>query len=349
MRLSVTRRGVFFLCAAVGFGVLWVVLGVQGLSILALFFAACLVIALLAVVPIPRARRHRTAPLTLSAETTAPAVGATYAVHASGELRRGLGTVVASEWEIADHLAAPVRRIAPVHSGRDAPVHSGRGAPARRRASALARTAPSSASPAASDPLGFSASLTIAHRSRGPATTRIIAAELHDPLGLVRRSMRIDQRISVLVVPQLLDGERLRTGGAGGGDLGGAGDARRLATNRERAGLPGGDVREYLAGDPVRQINWKQSARQRELLVRLPEQESRRVVELRLDTDAAVYDTSESFEHAVSVVATEGVRQLRAGNDVRLRSGAADPELCHTPSQLLRALALVRIDEAGTA
>lgn len=341
MQLSVTRRGVFFLCAAVGCGALWVVLGVQWLSILALFFAACLAIALLAVVPVPRARRHRTAPLTLSAETTAPAVGATYAVRASGELRRGLGTVVAAEWEIVDHLAAPVRRIAPVHSGRDAPV--------RRRARARTGTAPNSASPAASDPRGFSASLTIAHRSRGPATIRIIAAELHDPLGLVRRSMRIDQRISVLAVPQLLDGERLRAGAADGGDPGGAGDTRRLATNRERVGLPGGDVREYLAGDPVRQISWKQSARQRELLVRLPEQESRRVVELRLDTDAAAYDTSEPFEHAVSVVATEGVRQLRAGNDVRLRSGAADPELCHTPSQLLRALALVRIDEAGTA
>lgn len=337
MQLSVTRRGVFFLCAAVGCGALWVVLGVQGLSILALFFAACLVIALLGVVPIPRGRRHRTAPLTLSAETTAPAVGGAYAVRATGELRRGLGTVVAAEWEIADHLAAPVRRIAPVHSGRDAPV--------RRRARARTGTAPNSALPAASDPRGVSALLTIAHRSRGPATIRIIAAELHDPLGLVRRSMRIDQRISVLVVPQLLAGERLRAGAAGGG----AGDARRLATNRERVGLPGGDVREYLAGDPVRQINWKQSARQRELLVRLPEQESRSVVELRLDTDAAAYDTSEPFEHAVSVVATEGVRQLRAGNDVRLRSGAADPELCHTPSQLLRALALVRIDESGTA
>ncbi|KUF07147.1 DUF58 domain-containing protein [Leucobacter sp. G161] len=189
------------------------------------------------------------------------------------------------------------------------------------------------------------AALTVAHHSRGPATVCLLAVLFEDPLGLARRRIRIDERAEILVLPRLLTGDHrspsLEAPGAGG--------TQQQTVAREQRGLPGGDVREYQAGDPVRQIHWKQSARQRELLIRLPEQDPQVAVDLRLRTDPVAYESAESFEHAVSVAATEGLRRIRAGNPVRLLTSAADPQLCTTAPQLMRALAFVRLDDPEAA
>lgn len=311
--LTLTGRGVFVLASAVLLCACWRLLGLHGLSIFSFFLAACLLLAVLTVVAGPRVAPPVQGKRILRAESTTATVGEPLTIHASFETRRHPAAALEAEWEISEYLTEPQRRSAPVN----AQPQEGRGRHA------------------------VSAMLTTEFRSRGPATLCLLAVQFQDPLGLVRRRIKTDERVEVLVLPRLLTGERR----PGASEALGAGDTQQRTTALEQRGLPGGDVREYQAGDPVRQIHWKQSARQRELLIRLPEQEPQFAVDLRLNTDPASYPTADSFEYAVSVAATDGLRRLRAGNPVRLLAGSADPELCTTTSQLMRALAFVRLDE----
>lgn len=310
--LTLTARGVFVLVAAVLLGAGWRLLGLHGLSVFCFFFTASLLLAVIIVTVGSRVPPAAQRGRILRPESSTATVGEPHTVHASLAARRGPAAVQAAV--LAEVVAAEWE------------VNDYLGETRR----STTRT------PAA---------LTVAHHSRGPATVFLLAVLFEDPLGLARRRVRIDERAEILVLPRLLTGDHrspsLEAPGAGG--------TRQQAVAREQRGLPGGDVREYQAGDPVRQIHWKQSARQRELLIRLPEQDPQVAVDLRLRTDPAAYETTESFEYAVSVAATEGLRRLRAGNTVRLLTNAADPQLCTTAPQLMRALALVRLDDPEVA
>lgn len=313
LSLTLTGRGVFTLVAAAVLAALWRLLGLHGASVFCFFLSACLLLALLAVASVPRGLRTAHAGQMLRAETATATVGQAHTVYASCEVQRSPVAAVSAEWEISDYRAETSQCSTPVQ------VQAGEGRGVQTVLTAVT-----------TDP-----------RSRGPATLRLRAVHLQDPLGLVRRRVRIDESVEVLVLPRLLTGEHRVTSPEGPG----AGDARQKPVDSDKRGLPGGDVREYRAGDPVRQIHWKQSARQRELLIRLPEPDTQWVVDLRLNTDPAAYTSAESFEHAVSVAATDGLRRIRAGNSVRLLVGTAEPQTCVNSSQLMRALAFVRLDE----
>lgn len=54
-------------------------------------------------------------------------------------------------------------------------------------------------------------------------------------------------------------------------------------TNMNFSGMPGYDNREYVPGDPIKRINWKQSAKRGRLLVRLDDEMSKSSVNVVLD------------------------------------------------------------------
>src|SRR5690606_4308612 len=107
-------------------------------------------------------------------------------------------------------------------------------------------------------------------KRRGPAEAQITAISLSDPLGLAERRIRTTKSVSLLVLPRphatftaLLDAD-------------GAADAGAVEAwvqpHFGQMGGPAGALRAYRSGDALRQVHWKQSARQGELLVNLHEQ-----------------------------------------------------------------------------
>jgi uncharacterized protein (DUF58 family) len=101
---------------------------------------------------------------------------------------------------------------------------------------------------------------------------------------------------------------------ASGGMLVGVGSARRSGDSTEFS-----EIREYQAGDPLKRVAWKASARRGKLLVRKYEVEERDVVWFVLD--AAVELWAGRVGHAPLDLAIDGVAQLlrqhlRAGHEV---------------------------------
>lgn len=90
------------------------------------------------------------------------------------------------------------------------------------------------------------------------------------------------------------------------------------------AGLEFYGMRDYVPGDDLRRVVWRAVARTGRLLVREYEQGITDRVSVLLDTDAAWHrpgDPSDTFEAAVRVAASLGVRHLREGFTVSLEGG----------------------------
>lgn len=83
-------------------------------------------------------------------------------------------------------------------------------------------------------------------------------------------------------------------------------------------------MRDYVAGDDLRRVVWAALARTGRMMVRESEQGTTDRVLVVLDVDAAGHDRgvpSESFEAAVRVAASVGVRHLEDGFSVTLLTG----------------------------
>ena len=101
-----------------------------------------------------------------------------------------------------------------------------------------------------------------------PALAAVVTSTLAtEPLALARGRVRPRAGIDLLVLPRLLEPIPLPVRSPRG-DL-----SAGTRTRRAVAGHPEGGVRQYQSGDALRQVHWKQSARQGELLVNLPEAE----------------------------------------------------------------------------
>lgn len=172
---------------------------------------------------------------------------------------------------------------------------------------------------------------------RGVCAVELARVGVADPLSLFTWSWPGRARARVTVLPRLL-AELDAPAGAGPG---------ALAERRGEAGQPGGSLRDYRAGDALRRIHWKQTARQGKLLVHEPESGSGRRADLVLVTDPASYPDRDrgasAFELAVSVVATLARDWLRAGAAVRVLfdDPAMRPLAARDEGTLLRALAEV--------
>jgi len=133
-----------------------------------------------------------------------------------------------------------------------------------------------------------------------------------DPLGLFERVHRRDEPVDLFVHPRtvLFDGQSL-------GFL------------RDLEGLPATDLspddvsfhalREYQAGDDLRHVHWKSTARTGHIMVRQYEETRRSHFVIGLSTSPADYRDDDEFELAVSVAGSLGLRALRDSQRVEVR------------------------------
>ncbi|MDO5494275.1 MAG: DUF58 domain-containing protein [bacterium] len=172
--------------------------------------------------------------------------------------------------------------------------------------------------------------------SRGPAHAAVREVLTRDPLGLIGARTRLDARIPLLVLPRLVDlpllprAPHVRERGSEG-----------RTTLRSPSGFPGGALRAYRSGDALRQIHWKQSARQGEMLVNLPESERETDTTILLVTSSEGYRTPAEFDDAVSAAATLALHWLNEGRTVRLHHGLTS-QVFTEEGPILRHLAVVR-------
>jgi uncharacterized protein (DUF58 family) len=148
-----------------------------------------------------------------------------------------------------------------------------------------------------------------------------------DPLGLWRRETSWTHPTELYVHPRTV---RLE------------GDTAGLL--RDLEGMPTRDLasddvsfhalREYVAGDDLRQVHWRSTARAQTLMIRQFEQTRRSHLVLALSTSRADYVDDDEFELAVSIAASLGIHALRGGRDVTsVTTDAALP--APTATQLL--------------
>ncbi|GAB2974515.1 DUF58 domain-containing protein [Frigoribacterium salinisoli] len=164
-----------------------------------------------------------------------------------------------------------------------------------------------------------SAAFRVDDAPRGRHRVGPLRLDLVEAYGLARRRVAVGPVAELVVVPEVhaVRGSRpSRALGEG---------ARR----RREHSLSGGEddpvTREYRLGDPLRRVHWKATARLGELMVRQEEQHGLPLVRVVLPTSSAGWadaapvawqaaPVSESFEWAVSTVATLAVDLARAGS-----------------------------------
>ena len=164
-------------------------------------------------------------------------------------------------------------------------------------------------------------------RRRGVFTVGPLLAEWSDPFGLTRKRVQIAPAETVIVHPSV-EGANDRVTSREWEDP----PVRPPQSRPWPSGFEFYGLREYVIGDDPRRINWLATARtggssdgSGRYLVRESEQGITDRVRLVLDTDAAEHapgDPSETFERAVQVVASLGVRHLTDGFSVAVEAGS---------------------------
>lgn len=130
-----------------------------------------------------------------------------------------------------------------------------------------------------------------------------------DQLGLLRRSTRWTDRVDLFVHPRTA---RLATTARGlVRDL----EGQTTATITD-SDLAFHALRPYEAGDDIRNVHWRTSARTGQLMVRQFQETRRSQLLLLLSTEAGHYAGDDEFELGVSVMASIGVQVIREETDI---------------------------------
>jgi uncharacterized protein (DUF58 family) len=205
-------------------------------------------------------------------------------------------------------------------------------------------------------------SVTVTARRVGRQGLFGLGLELRGSPGLFEVPLTFSNPLGLEVLPSPLPPGRA-TPPASGGVLVGLGSARRSGDSTEFS-----EIREYQAGDPLKRVAWKASARRGKLLVRKYEVEERDLVWFVLDASIELWAGrvgSAPLDQLIDAVARLARQHLRAGHEVGLVI-AANGALGRIPAhrgaaherRLLEALALVPttlepersgLDERGVA
>lgn len=182
-------------------------------------------------------------------------------------------------------------------------------------------------------------------RARGSHLLGPLRLHVVDRFGMVHRVQTVGGRDEVVVVPPVVALAPLVLGGAAIGV--GAGHVGAL-------GAASDDVipRTYHAGDEVRRIDWKASARTGELMVRSEESPWRPAVTVLVDVREGVHagdGPDSSMDLTLSVAASVGALALATGYDLAVRTTDDQPVFTGSPvagiseerRALLRALAVL--------
>ncbi|CCE75275.1 DUF58 domain-containing protein [Clavibacter nebraskensis] len=159
---------------------------------------------------------------------------------------------------------------------------------------------------------------------RGVHEVGPLAVEEHDPFRLMGLRHVAGGTSRLVVTPRLADLEA-----EPGGQVSSEGESERVQ-RRADGGEDDLGTREYRAGDPLRRVHWRATARHGELMVRQEEQRSSPRSLVLLDTRAAGYpphdddgDGDRAFERAVAFAASVAVHLQRGGYAVHLIETAA--------------------------
>jgi hypothetical protein len=167
-----------------------------------------------------------------------------------------------------------------------------------------------------------------------------VTSERTDPVGALRREVAWTAPTDLYVHPRTVSLD---------------GDSTGLV--RDLEGLPTRDLadddvsfhalREYVAGDDLRYVHWKSTARTQRLMIRQFEQTRRSQLAIALSMRAEDYADDDEFELAVSIAGSLAVSAMREGKDVLV---VASERLLHapTPARLLDLLSGVE-RSAGAA
>lgn len=186
------------------------------------------------------------------------------------------------------------------------------------------------------------ASYRIPTSTRGAIDVGPLRATRRDVLGLCRRTTEVPGGERLLVVPFH---SPVAFSSSGGGRLG---EVLRMKAFGQ-TGNEFESLREYVAGDDLRRVHWKASARSTELIVRETAVEGVRRCTIALDRDAAQYD-SDGFERAVSVAASIVTGAAAAELGTRLVATDVDlrgPKVAQVALQWLATVAPQRTTAAG--
>ncbi len=162
-------------------------------------------------------------------------------------------------------------------------------------------------------PAGWTALRSLGPVVRGPLAASGLVVESADPLGLFRN--RRDQggaglAVALPLFTSLSDRLQVRE------------IESQLTVVRAGNGTDLYGVREYRAGDPLRRIHWKTSARRGELVVREFEPPGLKVLALLLDSEPA---TPQAADQLARLAASEAWDCLRGGGRVHLWSPGLEP------------------------
>lgn len=181
-------------------------------------------------------------------------------------------------------------------------------------------------------------------RRRGTYELGPLAVKWGDPFGFTRRSTVLAEPVEVLVHPavELVEDRPLTR-------LFEDPPIRPPVSKPWPTGFEFYGMRQYAPGDDVRRVVWRAYARTGQLLVREAEQGIVDKVTILLDQDVHHHSRGEvsgSFEAAVKVAASLGVKHLRDGFSVAMEGsrGPLVPVLRGGTSQLTLLDALARVE-----
>ncbi|WP_159791677.1 DUF58 domain-containing protein [Puerhibacterium puerhi] len=160
---------------------------------------------------------------------------------------------------------------------------------------------------------------TVPTRRRSVITVGPVRSVRADPLGLLRREVRLTDREELFVHPVVKSLAGSSTGFLK--DLEG-----RVTQDISNSDVSFHALRDYVPGDDRRHIHWKTTARTGQLMVRQFEETRRSHLAVLLSTRAEDYAGDDEFELAVSVCGSLGLQAIREDrgvtvlvNDGRLR------------------------------
>ncbi|WP_284548197.1 DUF58 domain-containing protein [Aestuariimicrobium sp. T2.26MG-19.2B] len=169
-----------------------------------------------------------------------------------------------------------------------------------------------------------------------------------DPFGLAKMDRRFASTRETMITPRIVP---LSSMGSATGQ-GQSGDS-----TPQRIGLVGADdvlVREYRAGDDVRRIHWRSTARRDELMVRREEQAWDPSVSVLLDNRSSAHagmGQDSSFEWAVSAAASVAMHMISSGYRLSIldTEGPLVDADTLTPDELRESVALTLTDVTMTS
>lgn len=180
---------------------------------------------------------------------------------------------------------------------------------------------------------------TIPSKRRAVIAVGPVSSVRSDPLGIARRELVWTGSQELFVHPEII-----QLGSKAAGfmrDL--EGQTRNTVTDND---MDFHALREYVPGDDRRQIHWKSSARNQNLMVRQFEDTRRTFTALALESSSSAWASPAEYELGISIVASLGIQVLREGMELAVFSGT-QPLRVLTPRTLLDDTCRLTLEPAG--